>query len=581
MLGKYIKKTLWRYAVGGTALLLSVLFDIWYPMITLSIVDDVIVGGNMDRLWFYLTCILIVGLGRAVSQYVKELLCDMAGCNVAESLRKDLMGHIQKLSKSFFDRSNTGELMARVKDDTGKVWDITGFAGMLAVEGVCYFVGVVICMLRLNWKLSLIPLAFMPILGIYVMSLGKKLGRIYDDMSEANASLTRTAEENISGVRTVKAFATEQQEIDKFREKNLRYYDLNCEEALFMAKAEPIINLIPKLMQSILVGVGGYAAIQGHITYGVLVAFLQYASNIVWPIENMGWILNLLSSGVASCKKIKKIFNEQPEIRDKEDAICDTDGRGELAFEHVSFSIGDKPILEDISFTMPKGKTLGIMGATGSGKSTLVSLVGRFYDATEGRITIDGVDVKDLTLGKVRSFSSVVTQEVFLFSDSIEENVKLGQKDTMDETTVESAIENACAMEFVSRLSQKSRSVIGERGIGLSGGQKQRLSIARALAKKADLLILDDATSALDMETEEEVQKVLEQQKGLSKMIIGHRISSVRNADEILVLKDGRILERGNHEQLLAQKGYYYATYEAQYGDYHRALNPGTEGVIL
>ncbi len=572
MIKKHVMKTMWRYIIGSIALIISVGLDILYPIVVMNIIDDVIIAGHMENLKWNILLMIIIGIGRALSQYVKEILYDLAGCNVAESTRKDLLGHMQGLSKRYYDRNNTGELMARVKDDAGKMWDLFGFAGMLSAEAIGYFIGVVICMLRLNWKLALIPLTFMPVLAIFVMRIGKRLGKIYDNMSEANATLTRVAEENISGVRTVKAFAAEDYEIDRFDEANEKYYNLNCEEAFFMAKAEPMISLLPRIMQTLVVLVGGIAAIRGNITYGVFVAFFQYSNNIVWPIEVMGWLSNLMSSGYASYKKIKKIFKEQPEICEKPDAIAETDGSGVLVFEHVGFAVEDKEILHDISFVLPKGKTLGIMGATGSGKSTIVSLLERFYDVTDGAITIDGVDIRDLTFEKVRSFSSVVSQEVFLFSDTVSENVRFGEKETMTMDVVEDAITKACALEFVEKLTEKYDAVIGERGIGLSGGQKQRLSIARALARKAGVLVLDDATSALDMETESKVQETLGQKREMSKIIIGHRISSVRNADEILILKDGAILERGTHEELMKQKGYYYSTYEAQYGDYRNAL---------
>ncbi|MBQ7657472.1 MAG: ABC transporter ATP-binding protein, partial [Butyrivibrio sp.] len=245
---------------------------------------------------------------------------------------------------------------------------------------------------------------------------------------------------------------------------------------------------------------------------------------------------------------------------------------GQISFENVSFAIDDKPILEDVSFTIEKGKTLGIMGATGAGKSTIVNLLERFYDVTDGCIRIEGKDIKDMPLSDVRAFSSVVTQDVFLFSDTITENVRLGFKDSMDEVTVRNAIKSAHAKDFVEKITDSYEAVIGERGIGLSGGQKQRLSIARALAKKADLLVLDDSTSALDMETEAAIQQELLKKKDMSKIIIGHRISSVKDADEIIVLENGRVKERGTHTELIGKRGLYYSTYEAQYGDYRNAL---------
>lgn len=569
---KYIVHNLPRYIVGGLSLLASTAFDIWFPLITMSLVDDVIVGRNMNMLKIDLICILICGLGRAVAQYVKELLCDMAGCTMAENLRKDMMKHIQTLSKSYFDANNTGELMARVKDDTGRVWELAGFVGMLIVEAVCYLIGVIICMMRLNYKLALIPIAFLPLLGFMVMKIDKKLDDVYGRISEENATLNRVIEENISGVRTVKAFATEDFEIGKFDRENESYKALNMEESLYMAKMEPIIGLIPKFMQIVMIVVGGYSAISGYISYGLLVAFMQYTSNIVWPIENMGWLLNCMSAAIASSKKIKVIFNAEPEIKEPENPVTLSDMKGTLSFNDVVFKLDGKTILDGISFSVPNGKTLGIMGATGTGKSMMVNLIERFYDVDEGSITIDGIDVRDLHLEDVRGFSSVVTQDIFLFSDTIKQNVKLGNKKYMKDDAVKYAIEKAHAKAFVEKITGGYDAVIGERGIGLSGGQKQRLSIARALAKKSGVLIMDDSTSALDMETEADIQKEISNKKDMSKIIIGHRISSVKDADEIIVLNEGKIAERGTHSELLQKKGLYYSTYEAQFGNYREAM---------
>jgi len=575
-LKKYLLKNWWRYLIGGINLLGSTAIDILVPFITMSIVDDVIIG--RDMMIFKRDMILLASAagGRAICQYVKEYLCDMAGCNVAEAMRKDLMKHLSGLSKSFFDRNNTGELMARVKDDTGSVWDLTGFVGMLMTEATCYFFGVIVCMVKLNWKLSIIPIAFMPYLAYKVLKLNKQLGKTYGEISDANSVLTRVAEENISGVRTVKAFSTEAYELSKFDEKNKAYCDLNIEQAKLMAKEEPVIQAVPRIMQVIVIAVGGYAAIKGNITYGVLVAFMQYSACIVWPIENLGWMLALISQGVAGYKKIKKIMDEKPEISESENAEL-LDNTGELRFDHVSFNVNNHDILSDVSFTLAKGKTLGIMGATGAGKSTIVNLIERFYDTTDGSVMIDGIDIKQMPLNRVRGFSSVVTQDVFLFSDTIKDNVRLGQKKIIGEAEIKSAIKKAHADEFVEKITDQYDTVIGERGIGLSGGQKQRLSIARALARPADVLILDDSTSALDMETEADIQKELSRKTDTSKIIIGHRISSVKDADEIIVLDKGRVAERGSHAELIAKKGLYFETYEAQYGDYRNALRIAQE----
>lgn len=571
---KYLKRNWWRYSVGGISLLMSVGIDLLIPMITLSMVDDVIIGRNMEIFKRDILLFVAAGLGRALFQFVKEFLCDMSGCRVAAGLRKDLMRHIFTLHKGFFDKNNTGELMARVKDDVGMVWDLTGFVGMLLTEAAIYFIGVVICMLRLDWRLSMVPLVFMAPLAYFAIHLDKKLDKDFDEISDKNAALTKTVEENISGVRTVKAFSAEGIEMSKFDEKNEDYGKANRTFAFDMADTDPIMSIIPKIMQVCVVALGGYMVIKGNLTYGTLVAFVSYSINIVWPIDNLGWMLSLISQGLAGYKKIKKVLGTKSEIED--DSVfpfsAKKDKSGEISFEHVGFELEGNRILNDVSFTIPQGKTLGIMGATGAGKSTIVNLIERFYDATEGTIRIEGQDIKEMSLGDVRGFSSVVTQDVFLFSDTIAENVRLGLKATMDDNTVREAIRKAHATEFVEKITDSYEAIIGERGIGLSGGQKQRLSIARALARKANLLIMDDSTSALDMETEADIQKEIREKKDMSKIIIGHRISSVKDADEIIVLEDGRIKERGTHAELIKKKGLYYSTYEAQYGDYRRAM---------
>ena len=296
---KYIWKNKWRYLIGGTCLVGSTIVDILIPFITLSMVDDVIVGRDMAIFKRDILLYIAAGFTRAAFQYVKEVLCDMSGCYVAMGLRKDLMRHIFSLHKGFFDKNNTGELMARVREDAGMVWDLTGFVGMLFTEATVYFIGVIICMLKLNVKLSIVPLIFMPPLAYCALHLEKRLGKDYDDISEKNAELTKTVEENISGVRTVKAFSAEGTEMDKFDARNIAYGDANKKFAMDLADTDPLLAFIPKIMQACVILIGGIAAIRGIITYGTLVAFVSYSLAIVWPIENLGWMLSLISQGIA------------------------------------------------------------------------------------------------------------------------------------------------------------------------------------------------------------------------------------------------------------------------------------------
>ena len=331
----------------------------------------------------------------------------------------------------------------------------------------------------------------------------------------------------------------------------------------------PWFSLVGKLLPLIILLLGGFLYIRGEMTLGALTAFVEYSTNIVWPMEMLGWLSNDFSSAVGSYRKIKRIYAVKPAIVQAEHPVVLDRVQGDIRFEHVSFHKADlHEILSDITFHVKAGGTIGIMGATGSGKTSIIQLLQRLYDATGGAIYLDGVNIRDLSLTQLRSSISSVMQDVFLFSDTIQENVVLGKKGTVSAPDVVMASRAAQASEFIDRLESGYDTVIGERGVGLSGGQKQRISIARALAKHTPVLVLDDSTSALDMETEFAIQKSLSELKGTTKIIIAHRISAVRHADEILVLEDGHVAERGTHEQLLAKKGLYFKTWQAQYGSW-------------
>ena len=393
-----------------------------------------------------------------------------------------------------------------------------------------------------------------------------KLGKIYEQISEQNAKLNTVAQENLSGVRTVKSFAREKFEIKKFLSHNKQYYDLNMKQSKVFIKLYPYFSADYKASPYDSNFIWGYKVINGDITLGTL-GLTEYSMNIVWPMEMLGWLSNDLAAAFASYKRIKKIFAQKPVIIESDNPVILDEVQGSVEFDKVSLTINDKKILSDISFKLPAGKTIGIMGATGTGKTSIVNILQRFYDVSEGEIRLDGVNIKDLTLKQLRGSISLVMQDVFLFSDTINENVKLGNRDRIIQDEVIKAAKYSQASEFIDKMDDRYETIIGERGVGLSGGQKQRISIARALAKKAPILILDDSTSALDMETEHLIQKSLSQIDS-TKIIIAHRISAVRNADEIIILEDGKITERGTHETLLKEKGYYYQTYLAQYGEY-------------
>ena len=568
----YIGKNWYLYLFAISCMICAIVLDMLYPKITQSIVDDVILNGRQQLLTKLLAGIVLVGIGRSVCGYLKEFLFDVLASKIASLLRKDLFGHIQTLSAGYFDNANTGELMARVKDDVDKIWNALGFVGMLTIEVTIHVSFVLYCMFHLSYQLALIPLAAMAICGITAVIMERRLDGVYEEISEENAALTTVAEENLAGVRTVKAFAREKHEIAKFLSHNERYYELNITQSKIMVRYYPYFQFIGKALPVFMAVLGGSFVIKNRLTLGALVACIEYSRNCTWPMEMMGWLTNDLSAAVASYKKLQKIFDEEPEIKDQAEARVLERIEGEVAFEHVSFGLDGKQILSDIDFKIPAGHTLGIMGATGSGKSSLISLLQRFYDADEGVVRLDGADVRTLTLRQLRGSINVVLQDVFLFSDTIEENIKMGKRRQLAMKEVRKAAQDAQASGFIEKMDEQYQTVIGERGVGLSGGQKQRISIARALSKQSPVLVMDDSTSALDMESEHEIQKMLQELGHTTKIIIAHRISAVCHADEILYLENGCIAERGTHQELMEKRGLYFQTFEAQYGAYDREL---------
>ena len=569
----YIWEHKFAYLFAVCSMLISVSLDMLSPQLTRQIVDDVILGGDTNKLTILLLGILGVGVGRCIFQYTKEFTFDVTGATIIGDMRRHLFDHIQSLSADFFDRTNTGELMSRIKDDLDRIWDGLTYVGMLTIEVVVHTSIVLFCMFSLNWKLAILPTCCMILAATIAISMERKLDSVYGAISEENAQLNTVAEENLAGVRTVKAFAREKYEIGKFLSHNKRYYELNMQQSKIFVKYHPYISLITKLLPLSVLLLGGGMVVNGSMTLGTLTAFIEYSMNIVWPMEMLGWLTNSLSSAIASNKKLKKIYAEVPTITDPESPVILDSVKGKIEFSHVSFHKADgHDILRDITFTVEPGKTIGIMGATGAGKSTIIHLLQRLYDATDGAIYMDDVNVKDLSLKQLRSSVSQVMQDVFLFSDTILENVKLGKKKRTSLDVVKKATADAQARNFIERMEKQYDTVIGERGVGLSGGQKQRISIARALAKKTPVLVMDDSTSALDMETEQCIQSTLRELNDTTKIIIGHRISAVCNADEIIILENGAIAERGTHKSLLAQKGLYYKTYLAQYGEYEKEV---------
>ena len=575
------------YLIAFIAMSAGTLLDQAAPLIVQHIIDDVLVAKKMEVLNFLLLGILGIGVGRCIFQYTKEYACDFAGSKIASEVRINLFQKIQSLSANFFDGINSGELMSRVKDDVDRIWDIAAFMGILIAEVVIRTVSTMFFMIRINWMLAIIPIIGMFASGFIATRMEKQLDDLYGAVAQEGSEMNNTAAENLAGVRTVKAFAREGFEIAKFHKHNQKFYELNIDLSRVFVKYNPMIQTITRLLSVISLLLGGLIVIKGNplqggakMTVGELIAFIQYVGGMIWPMEMLGWLTNGLSSAKASVKRLNKIYAEMPDITENSELAKITEGddaeladamfsqfdiAGDISFEHVTYKACEKSILDDVSFDIKAGQTLGIMGSTGSGKTTIINLLKRMYDVTSGSIKLDGIDIRELPLPTLRRAISCVMQDIFLFSDTIDGNIRLGARESITTAEVRSALNQSHASEFVDKMEEKENTVIGERGVGLSGGQKQRITIARALARKTPVLVLDDSTSALDTETEQEIQGVLAELSGMTKIIIAHRISAVRKADKIIVLDKGKVAECGTHEELLKLGGLYKETYDSQY----------------
>ncbi len=548
-------------------MLLGVVLDMLNPYIAGTFVDKVILKKQLNILWMVLAGVGGVSAGRMVLGYVKEYMYDILSSKVAVDLRKDLFDHIQELPFKFFDNMSTGELMSRMTGDIDNIWRSISFGIGLFVENAIYFITAGAILFTLNVKLTLISLFTMPLIAYIAFKLEKRVDEAYQKLSDQGVILNTTAEENIAGVRLVKAFGREKHEICKFLRHNKKNADLSIEQARIWGTYHPMIEFLGNFTVIAVVSIGGLLVINENISIGTLVAFNGYIWMLIWPMRNLGFLTNVIAQASASSKKIFKIMDVEPAIKDPEKPVHVDSIKGDVAFENVSFKYNDSYVLKNIDINAKKGSTIAIMGATGSGKSSIINLIGRYYDVTEGRITIDGFDVRDMQLKTIRENMAVVMQDTFLFSDTINENIRFGCENASDEDVLEAA-RDASVDKFVSEMEDGYETIIGERGVGLSGGQKQRVSIARALLKNARILILDDATSALDMETEYEVLKAIKRRRrDCTTFIIAHRISAVKDADEILIIDNGQIVERGSHKELLKKQGRYYQIFSEQFKD--------------
>ena len=566
---KYVSKYKGTVIIGTICMLIVIGVDLFLPYLQQVFIDSGLMKGNQNVIVSVLVWIVIITVIKAMLGYGKEFLYDVLSSWVHQDIKNDLFAHIQTLEFEYFDNMNTGELMSRIGEDAENIWQTIGYGMRLFIENTIYFVISTIILFVLNYKLALACFIVMIPIGFIGIKLEKKFGEIYSKISDQTAEINTIAQEDIAGIKLVKAFSREKYEINKFLKMNKVYYDLNMEQAKIIGDYFPPIEFLTNIALVIMIVLGGFLVMDGEVSIGILVAFNGYIWNLIWPMRMLGELTDLLSRTVSSANKIFAIMDKDPSIKTKENFKDVKNIKGNIKFEGVNFKYDDKLVLKNINLDIKAGSTVAIMGATGAGKSSLINLIGRYYDTCKGSIKIDGIDIKEYNLEFLRKNMAIVPQETFLFSETILNNIKFSNENASFEE-IKEASKLACANEFIEGLELGYNTEIGERGIGLSGGQKQRIAIARALVRKAKILILDDSTSALDMETEHELLKNLSNRKHESTtFIIAHRISAVKNADLIIYLEDGQIKESGTHDELLKKKGRYYDIYNDQFRDFN------------
>ncbi|HAT4333968.1 TPA: ABC transporter ATP-binding protein [Clostridium perfringens] len=562
----YISKRMVFLIVPILAMIIVLGIDSFFPYLQKIFVDDILLGSDKSKLGLFFGVFLGLSLLRGILGYIKEFLFDKFSLNVSKEIRMDLFKKIQSFEFSFFDSTNTGELMSRIGEDVDIVWETISYGLRLLIEGIILFIISVTIMMSMSPSLTIICLVILLPVGVLAILVNKKFHRNYSKISDKVADINLMAQQDIAGIRLVKAFAREKYETEKFLKVNKDYYDLNITQARILSNFLPVIDILTNLTPVAMIIYGGYLVIKGNITMGTLLAFSSYILNLSFCVKNIGGLVNMMSQNRASMDKIFNILKRKPQITSMENSYNPDKVKGEIEFKNVSFRYNEEEVLKKINLKIPAGSTVAIMGETGCGKSSILSLIGRHYDVSSGEVLIDGVNVKKWNLDSLRENMAVVFQDTFLFSDSIKDNIDFGGNKSEDE--IIEAAKDSCAYDFIKEMPEGFETEVGERGLGLSGGQKQRLAIARALVRKTPILILDDATSALDMETEFNVLKNLsKKQDKATTFIIAHRISGVKDVDIILFMKDGEIVEMGDHESLLKKKGYYYSVYCHQFQD--------------
>lgn len=534
------------------------------PYLTSLLIDDVIIAQNPDPLIPLLAGMMAVQVTRLGMRYLMVISFEISSQHVLYNLRIRLFEVLQFQESSFFDRNRTGDLMTRLSGDLDWCRHFLSYLCYQVVDCVMMFTSTLVLLFLVNWKLTLLLLAVTPLLMIITKVYSKMVRPRFVAMRERLAEMNTAAQENIAGNRVVKAFTREEYEKDRFHTRNKEFRDANLSINKLWLSFFPFIETLANLMTMITVFLGGLFIMQGELSPGDLTIFTNLTWALANPMRNLGNLINDIQRFSTSANKIIEIYYGRPLIADRPDAEEHPKAAGHIEFRDVSFSFGPVTVLDHVSFHVKPGQTLAIMGPTGAGKTTVINLLARFYDVKEGAILLDGCDVRRWKLQELRGAIGTATQDVFLFSDTVEGNIAFGDLSLTEEEAHDFA-RRAAADDFVSKMPEGYDTIVGERGVGLSGGQKQRIALARAMAVRPAVLVLDDTTSAVDMETEKYIQQQLRELPfPCTKIIIAQRISSVKDADQILVLEHGKIAEQGTHAELLRNRGYYWETFALQ-----------------
>lgn len=559
----YLKKYQAKIIIGATMVLLTNIVAVVSPWILRNAIDRLYLEVSRDILLYYASLLIAASAVEGLFRFLMRRILIGVSRNIEYDLRNDLFSHLQSLSPSFYQRNPTGDIMSRATNDLSAVRMVLGPGIMYSINTLFTAVLTISILVTLNLQLAILTLLPLLAVSVCVKYFGNQIHQRFERIQEQFATLTTLAQENVSGIRVVKAYNQEEAFIGRFQEANQDYVDRSLSLVRVWGVFNPLLTFLLGLSSVGLLWYGGRQVIQGSMTVGDFVAFMAYLSMLTWPTIALGWVINIFERGSASMGRMNQIFQSRPEIRDESSSTLST-LEGHIQVNNLTFSYNGTPVLKNVSFEIPAGQTLAIVGRTGSGKSTLVNLLCRLYQVPEAGIFIDGSDINNIPLETLRTHIGYVPQETFLFSETVQQNIAFGRPEASLQSIQESAkISNI--WPDIQEFPRKFETFVGERGITLSGGQKQRIAISRALLVNPRILILDDALSSVDTDTEEKIlQGLAGEFTNRTVILISHRISTVKMADQILVLEKGEIVERGTHDELLKTEGHYATLYERQ-----------------